>query len=41
MVLRVRDDDGHGGGLARGTVLGKSNVSVSYQSVNWGVWIGG
>ena len=36
VVLRVRDDrdDGHeDGGLARGKVFGKSNVSLSYQIV--------
>ena len=41
VVLRVRDDDGHGGGLARGKVLSKSNVSISYHRVILGVWIGG
>ena len=33
VVLRVRDDRHEGGGLARGKVLGKSNVSLSYQIV--------
>ena len=36
VVLRVRDDRHEGGGLARGKVLGKSNVSLSYQIVIWG-----
>ena len=43
VVLKVRDDrdDGHeDGGLARGKVFGKSNVSLSYQTVILGgVWI--
>ena len=32
VVLRVRDDR-HVGGLTRGKVLSKSNVSISYQTV--------
>ena len=35
-VLPRVKDDGYVGGLARGKVLGKSNVSISYQTVFWG-----
>ena len=36
VVLKLRDN-GHGGGLARGKVLSKSNVSISYQMIIMGL----